>query len=258
MALTMLKTLPARLRAESYSRLRSPVASPTSIRRKWGIPPDSACRLKFSTAGVKVPPAAASKGVRRVSELGDRASYEADEREPRREHAQLGDRVAHVLNAAEEAADQIRADARREGVRIIKEAEATAATRVDELTREAEQLREDADDYARDIRSAVDSYATQQRRDAEEEARRVLSEAETQARATREASQEMSEQMQQDARRRHEMLQRESKALEERRQRVVEGLRDLSAQLQDALVEPVRQGRDEESLTDALDFERRR
>jgi chaperonin cofactor prefoldin len=68
----------------------------------------------------------------------------------------------------------------------------------------------------------------------------------------------MSEQMQQEVRRRHEVLQRESKALEERRQRVVEGLRDLSAQLQDALVEPARQGREEESLTDALDFERRR
>jgi hypothetical protein len=193
-----------------------------------------------------------------VSDLGDRTSYEAEEREPRREHTQLGDRVAQVLNAAEEAAGQIRADARREGVCIIQEADATAATRVDELTREAEQLRQDAEDYARDIRSAVDSYATQQRRDAEQEARRILSEAETQARATREASQEMSEQMQQDARRRHEMLHRESKALEERRQRVVEGLRDLSAQLQDALVEPVRKGREEESLTEALDFERRR
>jgi hypothetical protein len=39
---------------------------------------------------------------------------------------------------------------------------------------------------------------------------------------------------------------------------VVEGLRDLSAQLQDALVEPARQGPEGESLTDALDFERRR
>ena len=85
-----------------------------------------------------------------MSELGNRASYEAEEREPRREHTQLGDRVAHVLNAAEEAANQIRVDARREGVRIIQEAEATAATRVDELTREAEQLREDAEHYARD------------------------------------------------------------------------------------------------------------
>jgi len=193
-----------------------------------------------------------------VSELGDRTSHEAEDRDPRRDHTQVGDRVAHVLNVAEEAAEQIRSDARKEGVRIIQQAEATSATRVEELTREAEQLRQEAEDYARDIRSAVDSYATQQRREAEEESRRILAEAEGQARATREASQEMSEQMQQETRRRHELLQRESKLLEERRQRVVEGLRDLSAQLQDALVEPARQSRDEESLTDALDFERRR
>jgi hypothetical protein len=214
--------------------------------------------LKVWTADVKVLLCVASKGVKPVSEQGERASYEAGERHTRRDFKQVGDRVAHVLTAADEAAEQIRADVRREGVRIIQEAETTAAKRVEELTREAEQLRKDAEDYARDIRSAVDSYATQQRREAEEESRRILSEAETQARATREASQEMSEQMQQEARRRHEMLQRESKALEERRLRVVEGLRDLSAQLQDALVEPARQGREEESLTDALDFERRR
>ena len=187
----------------------------------------------------------------------DRASFETGEGEPRREYGQVGDRIAHVLDAAEEAAEQIRSDARREGVRIIQEAEATAAARVAELTRDAEQIRDDAEDYARDIRAAVDSYATQQRREAEEDARRVLSEAESQARATREASQEMSDQMQLEARRRHELLQRESKALEERRHRVLEGLRDLSAQLQDALVEPSR-GREEESLADALDIERRR
>jgi hypothetical protein len=39
---------------------------------------------------------------------------------------------------------------------------------------------------------------------------------------------------------------------------VLEGLRDLSAQLQDALVEPRRPGPEDESLVDALDIERRR
>ena len=43
--------------------------------------------------------------------------------------------------------------------------------------------------------------------------------------------------------------------LEERKQRVVESLRDVMAQLQDALAEPVPE---EESLVDALDVERRR
>ena len=43
--------------------------------------------------------------------------------------------------------------------------------------------------------------------------------------------------------------------LEERKERALEGLRDLAAQIQDALAEPL--GR-EESLVDALDVERRR
>ena len=45
--------------------------------------------------------------------------------------------------------------------------------------------------------------------------------------------------------------------LEERKQRVLESLRDLAAQIQDALVEP-RERRRDEALVDALDVERRR
>ena len=44
--------------------------------------------------------------------------------------------------------------------------------------------------------------------------------------------------------------------LEERRQRVLESLRDR-AQLQDALVEPAEMARQDESLVDALDVDRR-
>ena len=46
--------------------------------------------------------------------------------------------------------------------------------------------------------------------------------------------------------------------LEERRQRVLESLRDLSAQLQDALAEPAAKPAEDESLVEALDLERRR
>jgi hypothetical protein len=56
---------------------------------------------------------------------------------------------------------------------------------------------------------------------------------------------------------RHETLKREARMLEERRQRVLESLRDLAAQLQDALVEPVEKSRQEEGLIDALEIERR-
>lgn len=175
----------------------------------------------------------------------------------RPDHAETGTRVAAVLNAAEDAAETIRAEARRQADELVRQAKADAVARAEELTRDAERLRAEADDYARDIRAAVDSYGTQARREAEEDARKVLAEAEAQARATREAAQAMATRTEEDTRRRHESLLRESKSLEERRQRVLDGLRDLAAQLQDALVEPTSRDANE-SLADALDVERRR
>jgi hypothetical protein len=180
-----------------------------------------------------------------------------DAAEGRVDHASTGSRVAGVLNAAEEAAETIRAEARRHADEILRQATADAQARVEELTREAERVRAEADDYARDIRVAVDSYGTQARREAEEEVRQLLADAENHARATREAAQEMANQIEDGARRRHESLIREAKSLEERKQRVLDGLRDLAAQLQDALVEPASRDMDE-SLADALDIERRR
>ncbi len=198
-------------------------------------------------------------------ERSDEGGYETERHgssreaatDSRTDHGETGSRVAAVLNAAEEAAETIRAEARRHADEVLREAKNGAGARVEELTREAERVRAEADDYARDIRAAVDSYGTQARRDAEEEARKIVSDAEDHARATREAAQDMANQIEEDARRRHESLVREAKSLEERRQRVLDGLRDLAAQLQDALVEPP--GRDmDESLADALDVERRR
>jgi hypothetical protein len=46
--------------------------------------------------------------------------------------------------------------------------------------------------------------------------------------------------------------------LEERKQRVLESLRDLAAQIQDALVEPAERAPQEKSLEEALEVDRRR
>jgi hypothetical protein len=46
--------------------------------------------------------------------------------------------------------------------------------------------------------------------------------------------------------------------LEARRQRVLESLRDLAGQLQDALVEPAEKAPQDEALMDALNVEPRR
>jgi cell division septum initiation protein DivIVA len=181
-----------------------------------------------------------------------------DEEKPTNGSRDVGSRVTGILEAAEQAAEQIRSDALREAHDTMRRAEADAQGRIEELTREAGRVRAEADEYARDIRQAVDSYGTQARREAEEQARQALTAAEDEARAVREAAQAMAEQIQADARKRHESLHGEAKALEERRQRVLDGLRDLAAQLQDALVEPTQLGREDESLVDALDVDRRR
>jgi cell division septum initiation protein DivIVA len=181
-----------------------------------------------------------------------------DEEKPTNGSRDVGSRVTGILEAAEQAAEQIRSDALREAHDTMRRAEADAQGRIEELTREAGRVRAEADEYARDIRQAVDSYGTQARREAEEQARQALTAAEDEARAVREAAQAMAEQIQADARKRHESLHGEAKALEERRQRVLDGIRDLVAQLQDALVEPARATREDESLVDALDVDSRR
>lgn len=175
---------------------------------------------------------------------------------PAREYTDVGDAVAGVLRAAEDAAEKIRVKAQTQAREIVERSSGDAATRVDELTREAERTRHDAEEYARDIRQAVDSYGTQQRREAEEESRRILADAEEQARATREAAQEMALQIEGDARRRQERLREEVRSLEERRQRVIESLREMAAQLNELFPELEPSPREGEML-DALEVERR-
>ena len=76
--------------------------------------------------------------------------------------------------------------------------------------------------------------------------------AEATARVTLTAAQQRAEETERDTLPRHQTLPRVAKLVEERRQRVLESLRDLAAQLQDALVEPAEMARQDESLVDAL------
>ena len=173
-------------------------------------------------------------------------------------HPDIGGKVNAIIEAAEAAATEVLASARREAHDIVHQAEEQAAARIEALTRDAAQSRAEADEYARDMREAADSYGTQHRRSVENEARRVVAEADEEARELREAAQTKAEQIQRDVGQRHETLKREARMLEERRQRVLESLRDLAAQLQDALVEPAGTAPQDEVLLDALEIERRR
>ena len=153
----------------------------------------------------------------------------------------VGSKVNAIIEAAEEAAKEIRDRANLEAIDVLRQAEQHAAVRIEELTREAAQAKTEADQYARDMTEAADSYGTQHRRTVEEEARRLLAESEAKAKETLAAAQEKAEELESTVVQRHETLQREAKMLEERKQRVLESLRDLAAQIQDALVEPVEQ-----------------
>lgn len=168
----------------------------------------------------------------------------------------VGDAVAGVLRAAEEAAEKIRREAHTQALDIVECAQEDASARIAELTREARQTRSDADDYANDIRAAVESYGTQQRREAEEEARQILADAEEQARATREAAQEMAHRIEGDARGSSERLREEVRSLEDRRSRILHDLRELAAQLDD-LVPELERARPDTELLEALEVDRR-
>jgi cell division septum initiation protein DivIVA len=153
-------------------------------------------------------------------------------------YADIGERVAGVLAAAETASLQIREDARASAEEILS------------LARdEAEALRREAAAYDADTRAAVESYASDRRREVDEDVHEQLADSERQARATREAAEAMARQIEDEARRRGQALRDESQAVEERLQKAAQGLRRMTAGIEELLGTPAGDGG---SLTDAL------
>ena len=153
-------------------------------------------------------------------------------------YADIGERVAGVLAAAETAANQIREDARGSADEILSIARD-----------EAEALRRDASAYDTDTRAAVESYASDRRREVDENVHQLLADAESQARATRQAAEAMARQIEDDAKRRGQALREESRTVEERLKKAAQGLRRMTAEIEELLGAPEGDG---ESLTDAL------
>jgi cell division septum initiation protein DivIVA len=166
------------------------------------------------------------------------AATDAPSRPTPSSYADIGERVAGVLAAADTAASQIREDARASAEEILS------------LARdEAEALRREAAAYDADTRAAVESYASDRRREVDEDVQGQLADAERQARATREAAEAMARQIEDEARRRGQALRDESQAVEERLQKAAQGLRRMTAGIEELLGAPAGGGG---SLTDAL------
>ena len=178
----------------------------------------------------------------------------AEEKAQAPAYADFGSRVAGILDAAEQTAEQIRAEARDDAAALRQDAEAASAARRDQLEREADKLRSEAETYAAETRKTGESYATQHRREAEEQAARTLSDAEAQARATREAAEEMAAQIETTGRQRQEQLQEATGTMEARLQRAVGGLREMTAQLESLL--GAQPPSSDETIVEALDSRR--
>lgn len=124
------------------------------------------------------------------------------------DYADIGVRVAGVLNAAEEAAEQIRSDARRSAEDIRRQAEADAR-----------------------------KFAADRRREADQEAHRVLATAHAQAKAIREEAQAAVRQIEDAGLLRQEQFRQQIRGLEQRVERALDGLRSVTAQLQDVVLD---------------------
>ena len=189
---------------------------------------------------------------RRDSE-SEAAGYSSIEDGPR-SYSEIGERVARVLERAEDLAEQIRAEARAEAELIKQRAEEAGTARAAELEHEIELMRAEAEAYAKQIRETAESYASQLGRTTEEEAAKRITEAEEQATATREAAEAMSRRIEDAARRRTEELEQATRATEHRAQSLLGGLRETVSRLEELLGERAPAG---ESLTDALDVGQR-
>jgi hypothetical protein len=146
-------------------------------------------------------------------------------------YADLGRHVASVLEAAQEAAERMKAEARSEATRVgeeaRKEAEATLAEahrKADELEAETGRIRSEATSAADDVRARADVYAEDKRAEADEAAERIVGRAERAARERARAAEE-----------RQRALDQNVVRTEERLRQLVSGLRELAGRL-DVLV----------------------
>jgi hypothetical protein len=174
----------------------------------------------------------------------DKSRAEQDRPETPGEHdyTGVGERVIAILEAAEAAGAQIRADAVAAAAEIRSAAEAEASVQLQNAAEEAARIQSEAE-------ARVEALSAEWRREAVERAREEVAEAETHARLTREAGEEAARQIELAARERADVVLAQVQPLEENMRRALGAFRGISAQLEE-LLEPEEQ--QEESLVEAL------
>jgi hypothetical protein len=247
--LLFLKSKQRRLVAQSREGLLAIMTQAAPARQRLRRVHGFASALEYDMVSAHRP-RARGKQVREESEV---KSPEQETPAASRDFSQLGDRVAAVLQAAEEAAEQIRTDATTAAEQMTREAKQESTSLLESAKNEAQRVRVEADREAKNTREAVESYATNHRREAEERAAKMLSEAESQARASREAAEAMAKQIEERAHTLGEEVREQERMIRGRMQRYLAALRDVSAQIEEVIGETERA---EPTLVEALDVER--
>jgi hypothetical protein len=238
-----------RLVAESRQELLAIMALPAPAHEKIG-------RAQAFAAGLGCDMVSGNRPHARGKHVTDESEVKSPMQEGSagsRGYAEFGDRVAAVLQAAEEAAHQIRSDAQTAAEQMTRHAEQSSKTMLEEAKAEAQRVRLEADTEAKNTREAVESYATTHRREAEEKAAKTLAEADAQARAAREAAEAMAQRIEEGARSLEEEVREQERMIRGRMQRYLAALRDVSSQIEEVMGETERA---EPTLVEALDPER--
>jgi hypothetical protein len=166
------------------------------------------------------------------------------------EYAEVGKRVIGILEAAEVAATQIRAEAIEAAAQIRKAAEAEAGVTRLKSEEEAARTLSDAEAGVVEIRAAAETAAAARRDEAEEEVKGIVEAAETRALEIRRSAEEEAKQIEAVARARDELLHEQVRPLEENLRRALEAFRGISGQLEELLADLPKAA--EESLADTL------
>jgi DivIVA domain-containing protein len=160
----------------------------------------------------------------------------------KRELERIGEKTARILTAAEDAAEQLRAEAGAEAREIVEAARLEADGTRGAADRDAAESRAEADGYAERGRTEADSYAARVRAEADDHAAQVRTEADEDATETRASSEHEAQNTVAAARleakrtveegnRRRRDVEAVIADLEERREAVLEEMRRLSSEL---------------------------
>jgi hypothetical protein len=146
-------------------------------------------------------------------------------------YAQIGEQVASVLAAAQQAAEEIRTKALEEAEAIRAE----AGREAQQVRRESEALGAEADEYSRQTREAADGYVATTRQSVEEEAAQRRAELDQEVRETHRAAEQQAREIETEALKRRTAIIEEAKRSEARLEQLLGVYRGMTSQLEDVL-----------------------